>query len=237
MSAKYWFSGDIKTTEPVTPDALSRIADRLGFPVEGRGGREDRSIWSAGHIYHVSVLPEEFKKNTFNVHFYYNLDRDVKRAATIFEEELKATSGRWLLVGKWVRHLPISDIIGAHDCIGLESWLCDNCLEKFPPTDSEGKAAVCLPGRECYVNGVKCWISAGRYDDGTTEIVRRSDRIIRHREKVEKLKKKHAHEIEDEAKDFDRVRAWHVKYAARRQKELEDLVEEFKDASWFYRVQ
>lgn len=214
---KNWFSGEIRTTEPVTQDTLTRIADRLGFPVEGR------SIWSTDN--HVSVLPAEFKKNTFSVNLYYNSDRDVKHVATVFEEELGATSGRWLLVGKWVRHLPVSDIIGAHDCIGTESWLCDDCLKAWPPTDADGKKCACLPGRECYVNGVRCWISTGRYGDGTTEIVRHTDRVIRHREKVEKLKKRHAREIEDESKDFDRIRAWHVKSDARR---LKELAAEFK---------
>lgn len=231
MRGEYWLNGNIRTTEPVTQDILTRIADRLGFPTEGRGGREDVSIWSSDLIQRFGVWPVEFKKNTLSINLYYKLDRDVKQVATIFEEEFKATSGDWSLVGKWVKHRAVKDIIGVCDCIGLEWFLCDDCLKAWPPTDSDGKVIVCLPGRECYVNGVKCWISNGRYGDGTTEIIRHTDRILRWREKVEELKKKHARELEDEAKDFDRVRAWHVKYAARRQKELEDLDEAYREVT------
>jgi hypothetical protein len=229
MPHKYWFSGEIRTTEPVTQDTLTRIADRLGFPIEGRGVREVSGAWLVGDNNHLSVWSCSVKKNTLNLNFYYNSDRDVKRVAMISEEEFGATSGQWLLAGKWVRHLPVSDIIGACDCIGTESWLCDACIKAWPPVDSAGKKVTCSAGTECYVNGVRCWISNGRYDDGTIEIVRHTDRVIRHREKLEKLKKRHACEIEDEAKDFDKIRKWHVEYAARRQKELQVLAAEFKD--------
>jgi hypothetical protein len=216
MRTEYWFSGTIKTTEPVTRDRILRIADRLGFPVEGRGMYKDHVIWTAGHEYSFGVTSCEF---TLSVNFYYKLDRDVKQVAMIFEEELGATSGQWLLVGKWCKHLPVSDIICACDCIGLDWFLCDECLKAFPPVYSEGKRTT------CYVNGVKCWVSKGRCGEGI-EITRSSDRISRYQDEIKNMKKRHALQEEDELGDLHIINERHARQAAQRRKEMESLEEE-----------
>lgn len=232
MPFKYWFQGDIKTVEPVTQDILNRIADRIGVPTEGRRYDCEHYVGWGDKFerFFVRSYPYGIKTNTQCVTMYYNSEFDLKKVASVFEEELKATSGDWSLVGKWCKHHPVSEIIGACDCTGLDGWLCDDCLKTWPPTDSEGKRVMCLPGRECYVNGVKCVIIKGRYGEGI-EITRRSDRLDTYHEKVEELKNRHALEIKDEAKDFDRVRKWHIKYAARRLKELDDLGEAFTEVT------
>ena len=208
MRPEYWFSGAIKTTEPVTRDTILRIADRLGFPVEGRVMYKDLCIWTAGHKDGFCVTSCEC---TLSVNFYYKLDRDVKQVAIIFEEELGATSGQWLLVGKWCKHLPVSDIICACDCSGLDWFLCGDCLKAFPPVYSEGERTT------CYVNGVKCWVSKGRYGEGI-EITRSSDIIARYQDDIKNMKKRHALQEED---DLRRINERH----AQRRKEMESLEE------------
>lgn len=240
MPFEHWFAGEIRTTEPITRDTLVRIADRIGFPIEGRGG-EGTIIWSRDHRENFNdqffVNPCSVRKNMLDVTMYYNSEFDLKKVASIFEEEFNATSGRWLLVGKWGKFRPVSEIVGACDCPGNERYLCADCLKAWPPVNASGQEITFSlgTGNACrikdtgaisedpiiYVNGVKCRALEHRFSG--IRIMRCSDRRDMHREEVEELKKKHAREIEDEAKDFDRIREWHGQYAACRLKELEDL--------------
>jgi hypothetical protein len=86
MPFEHWFSGEIKTSESAS--GIVRTFDKFQFLVK----------------------QFEFKRDTLYISFYYNSDVNLKKVALIFEEELKATSGLWLLVGKWSVWIPSSDI-------------------------------------------------------------------------------------------------------------------------------
>ena len=200
MVFSHWFSGDIETAEPVTLETNAIIAERM----ESQG--------SLDYQFHVEPYPYGIKKNMLIVNFYYNSGFDLKKVASIFEEEFGATSGLWLLVGKWVKKRPVKDIICACDCTGLDWFLCDDCLKTFPPVYPADKITT------CYVNGVKCCVSKGRYGEGI-EITRQTDRIPRYQDEIKNMKKRHALEEEDDLRRINERRA-------QRRKEMESLEEE-----------
>lgn len=98
MPFNHWLSGEVQTTEPITRDTL-RIADRIGFPTEGRGG-EGTVIWSRDHRENFNdqffVHPCRLRKNILDVNLYYNAEFDLKKVASVFEEEFKAAD--WFIL-------------------------------------------------------------------------------------------------------------------------------------------
>ena len=233
MPFEHWFSGEIKTTEPVTQATLIRIADRIGVPIECRTADCVFVIWGTGEYrdhFVVKPYPYGIKKNTLDVNMYYNSDFDVKKVASVFEEEFKATSGEWLLVGKWVKHRSVRDIVGSCDCFALDRYLCSDCLKTYPPVNSSGQEITFIgTGRVketsddpvCYVNAVKCRALELRF--GGIGIMRVTDLIDAYHEDIEKAKKRHELQIEDELDDLRVISERHARQAELRIKEIEVL--------------
>ena len=101
------FSGDLNTSEVVTRDSLVRIADLIGMPTEGRKVNDTTVSQPNSLFFHV--FPCSVRKNMMIVRVFYHSDLDLKKTAQIFEDVLKATSGRWILMGKTI-WLSVSDL-------------------------------------------------------------------------------------------------------------------------------
>jgi hypothetical protein len=102
------FTADLNTYgERVTHDALIRIADQCGMPTEDRKVRSNTSVFHPN--FHFHVFPCSVRKNVTIVRVFYHSGLDLKKTAQVFEDVLRATGGRWLLVGKWT-WVPSSDI-------------------------------------------------------------------------------------------------------------------------------
>lgn len=97
------FTADLTTCERVTRDALTRIANLLDVPTEGRKVT-DTSMFHPN--FHFHVFPCSVRQNVTIVRVFYHSGLDLKKTAHVFEDVLNVTGGRWLLVGKWTRWLP-----------------------------------------------------------------------------------------------------------------------------------